>query len=402
MQQIDPQSSPPLTGIKVVDVSRVLAGPYASMLLGDLGADVIKVERPDGGDQTRSWGPPFLKGESTYYLSVNRNKRSITLNLKTPQGREILEKLTTESDVVIQNFRPAAVHKLGLEYEHLRSLNSKLIYCSITGYGETSSWKDRPAYDIALQAESGLMSITGDENGSPVRVGIAVIDIVTAHHAVEGIMAALIARQRTGEGQKLDLSMLDCGVAFMTYMANHYLATGESPQRMGSRHPSIAPYQAFATKDAWIIIAGGSQEIWARLCRALNEPALKEDSRFIDNAKRVENRVELERILGDIFRQRSTKDWLNLLQAHEVPATSVNDLHSVFGLKPLQERNMVQEIHHPKIGMLSLLGSPIKLQTTPASVRLPPPLLGEHTDEVLQHLGYSTDQISAFREQQVI
>ena len=276
--------------MKVLDASRVLAGPFAGMMLGDLGHDVIKVERPGDGDQTRAWGPPWQDGQSAYYLSVNRNKRSLTLNLKSPEGQEIFRRLAAASDVVLENFRAGELDALGLGYDALSRLNPRLVFCSITGYGQTGPWKDRPAYDLALQAESGWMSITGEAGAPPVRVGVAVIDLLTAHYATQAVLSALLEREQTGRGRRIDVSMLDCATASLSYMAQNVLATGRSPERMGSRHPSIVPYQAFATRDGYVVVAAGSQAIWQRLCSAIERPDLASDTRFSDNSKRVVNR----------------------------------------------------------------------------------------------------------------
>ena len=385
--------SGPLAGVVVLDASRVLAGPYAAMWLGDLGAEVIKVERPDTGDQTRAWGPPYTQGESAYYLSINRNKRSLTLNLKHPEGQEIFRRLVQRSDVLIENFRPGTLERYGLGLEALRRLNPRLIHCTITGYGLTGPWRDRPTYDLVLQAESGLMSITGEPDRPPVRVGVAVLDLAAGLMAVQGILAALWARERSGEGQHIEVSMLEAGVSLLTYMAQGYLLTGELPERLGSGHPNIVPYQAFPTQDGYLVVAVGSPEIWTRFCRALGRPDLETDPRFADNPSRVRHRHELEKLLIEIFRQRPTQEWVDLLQAHDVPVTPVNDLAAVFRLPPLVERDFLQKIQHPTLGSLPMLGVPVHFERTPAQIRRHPPRLGEHTEEILQELGYSPEDI---------
>jgi crotonobetainyl-CoA:carnitine CoA-transferase CaiB-like acyl-CoA transferase len=368
------------------------------MWLGDLGAEVIKVERPDTGDQTRAWGPPYVQGESAYYLSINRNKRSLTLNLRRSEGREIFRRLVQRSDILIENFRPSTLERYGLDPEALHELNPRLIHCTITGYGHTGPWKDRPTYDLVLQAESGLMSITGESDRPPVRVGVAVLDLAAGLMAVQGILAALWARERSGEGQHIEVSMLESGVALLTYMAQAYLLTGEIPERLGSGHPNIVPYQAFPTKDGYLVVAVGSPEIWGRFCQALGRPDLETDPRFADNPSRVQHRHELEALLIEIFRQRLTEEWVDLLQAHDVPATPVNDLAAVFQLPPLVERGFLQKIQHPTLGPLPLLGVPIRFERTPAQIRRYPPRLGEHTEGILQELGYTPKEIQRLRE----
>jgi crotonobetainyl-CoA:carnitine CoA-transferase CaiB-like acyl-CoA transferase len=359
------------------------------MMLGDLGHEVIKVERPGEGDQTRAWGPPWQDGESAYYLSVNRNKRSLTLNLKAPEGQEIFRRLAAQSDILLENFRAGELDGLGLGYDSLSQLNPRLVFCSITGYGQTGPWKNRPAYDLALQAESGWMSITGEAGAPPVRVGVAVIDLFTAHYAVQAVLSALLERERTGRGRRIDISMLDCAAASLSYMAQNVLATGVSPERMGSRHPSIVPYQAFPTLGGFIVIAAGSQAIWERLCTAIGRPDLATDPRFLDNSKRVVNREALEGILEPVFRSKSTVDWLALLQAHDIPATPVNDVATGLDLPPLRDRGMVGA---------GLIGSPV----APGKDHRRAPRLGEHSDEILRELGYDATSTTRLRSNGVV
>ncbi|HXX94414.1 MAG TPA: CoA transferase [Planctomycetota bacterium] len=357
----------------MLDASRVLAGPYAAMMLGDLGHDVIKVERPGDGDQTRSWGPPWQDGQSAYYLSVNRNKRSVTLNLKSPEGQEIFRKLAAQSDVLLENFRPGELDAWGLGWDAMSRLNPRLVFCSITGYGQTGPWKDRPAYDLALQAETGWMSITGEPGAPPVRVGVAVIDLFTAHFAVQQILSALLDRERTGQGRRIDISMLDAAVASLTYMSQNVKATGEPPGRMGSRHPSIVPYQAFATQDGWMVVAVGSQAIWNRFCPAIGLPDLLSHPDFRDNPLRVQHRGMLEGLLSRIFASRPTAEWLERFREHEVPAAPVNDLRAA-----------------------------VELPARSPAVRLPPPALGEHTGEILRELGFDEAGVSLLRQKGAI
>lgn len=393
---------PPLEGITVIDVSRVLAGPYAAMMLGDLGADVIKVERPDGGDQTRAWGPPHLGDESAYYLSINRNKRSLTLNLKSEQGREIIKQLVKKGDVLIENFRPGGMESFGLGYEDLKQLNPRLIYCSITGYGQTGPWKHRPAYDIILQGEGGLMSITGEEKGEPVRIGVALVDIITSLYTAISVTTALLARERDGQGQKLDLAMYDCEVSTLTYMAFYYFATGLSPRGMGSKHPTIVPYQAFETQDNYLVVGVGSQEIWGRFCKAINQPQLRDDPRFVDNPRRVKYREELEGILDPLFKEKTTQEWMECFTENDIPVTGVNDMEKIFKSEQLAFREMLQSIDHPSIGALKQIGIPMKFERTPGRIHRHPPLLGEHNREILQDLGYSPTEIEEMKNKSII
>jgi len=392
----------PLDGVTVLDASRVLVGPFCTMQLGDLGADVIKVERPETGDQTRHWHPPRYGDaeESAYYMSVNRNKRSITLNLQSEAGREVFRDLASEADVLVENFRVGAMEEWGLDYEDLREDNPGLVYCGLSGYGEWGPDADRPAYDIIMQAEGGLMSITGEDGGAPVRVGVAIADIGAGMYATQAILAALLERELgDGTGQKLDVSLLDGQVAWMTYMASNYFATGESPGRMGSKHPTIAPYQAFETADGYVVVACASEHIWPRLCEALDRPDLADDPRFESNADRVENRAELDAVLDAVFAEMATDEALDLLADHDVPASDVKDMEAVFDNPQVEARGMHRSIDHPTAGEVEMPGSPMHFSRTPTSVRQHPPRLGEHTDEVLREYGYADEDIERLREE---
>lgn len=376
----------PLQGIRVLDLSRVLAGPYCTMVLGDLGADVIKVEPPEG-DETRGWGPPFAGGESAYYLCVNRNKRDIVINLKTDEGKKILRDLALQSDVFVENFRPGALGKFGLDYETLHELNRQLIYCSITGFGQTGSMKDKPGYDFMIQALGGLMSITGEPEGEPMKTGVAVVDLFAGQNAIIAILAALQARTLTGNGQHLDISLFDSQLGWLANVASNYLISGQLPKRYGNAHPNIVPYQSFEASDGWFAIAVGNDRQFARLCELLGRPELGLNEKFSANAARVQNREELIPILVSIFKTASVSEWLEKLDKAELPCGPINNFEQVFSMPTVQEREMVVKMNHPTIGELPLVSSPLKMSETPVEYRLPPPLMGEHTKEILKELG---------------
>ncbi|MFN8412463.1 MAG: CoA transferase [Anaerolineales bacterium] len=376
----------PLQGIRVLDLSRVLAGPYCTMVLGDLGADVIKVEPPEG-DETRGWGPPFAGGESAYYLCVNRNKRDIVINLKTEEGKKVLRDLALQSDVLVENFRPGTLEKFGLDYETLHELNPKLIYCSITGFGQTGSMKDKPGYDFMIQALGGLMSITGEPEGEPMKTGVAVVDLFAGQNAIIAILAALQARTLTGKGQHLDIALFDSQLGWLANVASNYLISGKLPKRHGNAHPNIVPYQSFQASDGWFAIAVGNDRQFARLSEMLGQPEWGMDARFSTNAARVENREALIPLLVSVFKSASVAEWLRKLDEAEIPCGPINNFEQVFSMQNVQEREMLVKMKHPTIGELPLVGSPLKMSDTPVQYRLPPPLMGEHTDEVLRALG---------------
>jgi crotonobetainyl-CoA:carnitine CoA-transferase CaiB-like acyl-CoA transferase len=395
----------PLDGITVLDASRVLVGPFMTMQLGDLGADVIKIERPGTGDQTRAWHPPTYgeSEESAYYMSVNRNKRSVTLDLSTAAGRDVFRDLAGEADVLVENFRVGTMEEWGLGYQDLREENDGLVYVSLSGYGEWGPDKDRPAYDIMMQAEGGLMSITGMEDGPPVRVGVAIADIGAGMYATQATLAALFERELgDGEGQKVDVSLLDGQVAWMSYMASNYFATGESPGRMGSKHPTIAPYQAFETVDGYVVVAVGSEHIWPRFCRAIGREDLVDDDRFATNADRVENRDALDPLLAEELADFETDELLDRLDEHDVPASDVKNMEQIFANPQVQARGMNESVHHPTAGEVEMAGSPMHFSRTPTEVWGHPPLLGEHTDEVLTEHGYSDEAVDDLYETGVL
>jgi crotonobetainyl-CoA:carnitine CoA-transferase CaiB-like acyl-CoA transferase len=390
----------PLEGITVLDLTRVLSGPYCTMILADMGARVIKIEQPGKGDDTRGWGPPFLNGESAYFLSINRNKESVTLDFKNPEGRAILERLIAKSDVVVENFRPGTLARTGLDYASLAPRHPKLIMCSISGFGQTGPRAHEAGYDAVIQAEGGLMSITGAADGPPYRLGVAIGDIVSGVFAAQGVLLALIARGRTGQGQLVDVGMLDSVAALLTYQAGIYFATGLAPKRIGNRHPTIVPYETFAASDGEFVIAVGNDEQWRRFCTVAG---LEPDQRFATNRQRVTGYDELKPILNQRLRGETRQTWIARLTAAGVPCGSVRDLQEVFSDPQLSAREMIASVDHATIGALQLLGVPVKLSETPGSVRLAPPTLGQHTEAVLRDdLGLSAAQIAALRDHQAI
>lgn len=394
---------PPLKSIRILDLSRSLTGPFCSMILADLGAEVIKVEVPEVGDMTRSWGPPFIGGESAYFLCVNRNKKSMTLNLKTEKGKKILYRLAEKCDVLLENFRPGVTDKLGVNYETIHEINPRMVYCSISGFGQTGPYRDWPAYDIVVQGLGGFMGITGEFDRPPVRVGVAITDILAGAHAAIAILSALIARKTTGKGQWIDVSMLDGAVSWMTYMAANYFATGKVPERMGSAHPNIVPYQCFETKDGkYINIAIGNDRLWTNLCKVLGLKKLAQDPRFATNPKRVKNRNELISMLTKIFSTKIRDEWLEIL-GREIPCGPVYTMDEIFSNPQVLHRGMLVEIDHPVAGKIKQIGIPMKFSETLEEIKAPPPLLGQHTEEILKiFLKLSENEVSQLRKEKVI
>ncbi|HXH09839.1 MAG TPA: CoA transferase [Alphaproteobacteria bacterium] len=390
-----------LAGVKVLDLSRVLAGPYCAMLLADMGAEVLKIEEPEGGDESRTW-PPFAAGEASGYLSMNRNKRDMTLNLKTPAGQEILKRLVATADVLIENFRTGTMAAFGLGYNVLRQLNPRLIYCAISVFGRSGPYQDKVGYEALMQAFSGVMSITGEPEGPPLRCGVSFIDLSTGLMAAYGVMTALFHRERTGKGQQLEVSLFETALSLMSYHAVGYLLGGQVPQRQGSGHPMIVPYQVFRTQDGEIFIAGSNQRLWTLLCQVLRRGDLLQDPRFSSNAERVNHRHIIVPILQEEIRQYPTAELHQMLEKAGVPCAPVNTLDNVLADPQTLARQMVIDVPHPLIPHLKLLGIPIKLDATPGDIRLAPPLKGQHTEEVLRDLGYSTADIERLRAQRAI
>jgi len=400
----------PLENIRVLDLSRAMAGPFCTMMLGDLGAEVIKVELPGSGDESRSWGPPFVgkpygsyPGESAYFISINRNKLGITVNLKSAEGQDIIQRLAAISDVVVENYRTGVLDKMGLGYEDLHKLNSRLVYCSISGYGRTGPFAERPGYDAILQAEGGIMSISGPVEGPPSRVGISIIDISTGMFSSTAILAALRARDITGEGQLVDMSLLDSNVALLANIASNYLIGGKAPHRYGNAHPNLIPYEAFRARDRWFVLGVANDRQWGSMCQVIGYPELRDDPRFVANSDRLANRDVLTKIISDAFITRDADEWLAELEKVGIPCGSINTIPEVFDTPQAQVRNLALEVEHSTASWIKVPGFPYKLSQTPAEVHLPPPLLGEHTEKVLKELlGYSAEDVSHLRERGAI
>lgn len=387
-----------LDGIRILDLSRVLAGPYCTMVLGDLGAEIIKIEQPGIGDDSRAYGP-FIGKESAYFMSLNRGKKSIDLNLKDEADREIFLDLVKQSDVVIENYRPGTMAKLGFEYEDLKKVNPRIIYCAISGFGHSGPYSTRPAYDMIVQAMGGIMSITGEPGQAPVRVGSSIGDITAGIFGAIGILAAVEARHTTGEGQKVDVGMLDCQVAILENAIARYLLSGEVPKPLGSRHPSIAPFQAFPTKDYYVIMSAGNDALWGKLCHVLGTPELIDDPRFVTNNDRNNNIDELCEIINKISVTKTTAEWMDILEKGGLPVGPINTIDRVVNDEQVQARDMIVEVEHPIAGKMKFAGNPIKLSATPGAVDEPAPILGQHKAEVLKELlGWTEEKISEYNK----
>jgi crotonobetainyl-CoA:carnitine CoA-transferase CaiB-like acyl-CoA transferase len=395
----------PLTGLRVLDLTRVLAGPTCTQMLGDLGAEVIKIERPEAGDDTRGFAPPFVPNtkESAYFVGVNRNKKSVTLDIAKPEGQAIIHKLLEHCDILVENFKVGALAKYGLGYEQLAKTHPRLIYCSITGFGQTGPYAPRPGYDALIQAMGGVMSLTGEPNGSPQKVGVPVADLFAGLYGCIGILAAVNHRNNTGQGQQIDIGMLDTHVAWLANQGMNYLATGENPPRLGNQHPNIAPYQEFPTKDGYIILAVGNDPTFERFCRAFGQEALLSDPRFATNPIRVQNRQLVTDTLTPVMKSKTTAEWIEALEALKIGCGPINTLEQVFADPHVKAREMVVEMAHGSGETVQVIANPVKLSATPPSYRSAPPVLGEHTNAVLTDvLKMSTAEIAALKEKGIL
>ncbi|CAK1360358.1 Succinate--hydroxymethylglutarate CoA-transferase [Cercospora beticola] len=412
-----PASDPsnlPLAGIKVLDMTRVLAGPYCTQILGDLGAEVIKVEHPTRGDDTRAWGPPYASykeqstkqgsGESAYFLAVNRNKKSIGLSFQSPSGVEILHKLIKECDVLVENYLPGALAKYNMDYRSVSAVNPKIIYASITGYGQTGPNKNRAGYDVMVEAEMGLMHITGHRDGPPAKVGVAVTDLTTGLYTSNSVMAALLARAKTGKGQHIDVALADCQIATLANIASSCLISGKPDSgRWGTAHPSIVPYKGFKTSDGDILLGGGNDRLFGILCEKIGKPEWVSEARYKTNADRVKVRDELEEKIEAVTKTKTTEEWLGIFEGSGMPYAPINDVKTTLELEHTRERGMVTEVEHPECGPMKLVSPPVKFSDTNPTIRSPPPTLGQHTEEVLTEvLGMKQDEVEALKKQGVV
>ncbi len=394
-------TSLPLEGVRVLDCTQVLAGPFCSQLLADMGADVIKVERPDGGDETRK-GPPYINGWSASFLAVNRNKRGLALDLRRSEGQEVLKALCTKADVLVENFRPGTMQRLGLGYDDLKKVRPELVYCSISGFGQTGPYSSRGGFDLIAQGMSGLMSVTGTPGGPPAKVGVPITDLTAGMYGAHGILSAYIHRLKTGQGQQVDISLMEAGIAYTVWESTVYFATGEIPGPLGSAHRLSAPYRALKTSDGYITIGGAAQALWEKLCHSIGRPELLEDPRFANRGDRKANDDELAALLEETFATKSTEHWMGVLEEVGVPAGPINDLDQVYHDPHVQARHMEVDLEDPEIGLLRNIGIPVKLSGTPGSIRRRGPALGEHTREVLEDGGFTAGEIDSLLEAGVV
>jgi formyl-CoA transferase/CoA:oxalate CoA-transferase len=392
-----------LKGIRIIELSQLAAGPLCSMMLADMGAEVIKIEIPDRGDGLRYWGTPYLGKDSVYFLGLNRNKKSVTLNLKNPKGKEVLFKMLRTADVLIENFRPGTMERLGLGYETVMCINDRIIYCRISGYGQDGPYREYGGYDLIAQGESGLMMVTGEEGDPPTKMGIAVVDYGAGMNAAYGVVVALLTREKTGKGQMIDVSLFDTAIYWMTfYQIGSYIARGKPHKRLRTGHPLATPYEAYKTRDSYITIGCSSDKHWKQFCKVINMNQLTENPLFETNLKRVENRAKLSKILNDVFIQKKAADWLQIFRKAGIPCGPVNTLDKVVSDTQVLHRKMLVEIDHPVAGKIKIPGIPVKLSETPGTIRLPPPILGQHTEEVLLKMGYNRTTIKELKKKHVI
>ncbi len=392
-----------LEGVRVLDLSRIIAGPVCSQILGDMGAEVLKIEQPGAGDDSRTWGPPFKNGESVYFFCINRNKKSVTVDMKDPRGKAIIRGLAKRSDILMENFKPGTLEKLGLGWEVLRQDNPRLIFCSVSGFGQTGPYAERGGYDVIVQAVGGLMGITGHPDGPPVKVGVAMTDICTALYAHGAILAALYERERTGEGQRIDLSLLETQIAALINIASSYLNAGEIPGKWGTAHVNIVPYQAFKMQDGYMIIGAANDRLWVKLCEAIGLAEVGRDPRYATNEQRVQHREEIVRLLENRLGTKTRKEWETILAPVGIPCGPINQMDEVFADPQVQHLQMVLEADHPQTGKIRMVRNPVTFSRTPMDLRQAPPRLGEHTEEVLRDvLGYSTAVVAELRAAGVV
>ena len=392
----------PLTGVRVIDVTQIMAGPFCTMLLGDMGADVIKIEKPDGGDDVRRSGPPFVAGESATFLNIGRNKRSVVIDMKQTEGTEIVRNMARDADILVQNLRPGRLEGFGLGYEDVRAVNPAIVYATITGFGRTGPYKDKPGFDLMAQGYSGIMGVTGHPGQPPVKVSVPITDLNAGLFTAYGILAAYVNRLKTGKGQHVDSSLMEAGVAYTIWESAIYFTSGRLPGPNGSAHQISAPYQALPTSDGYITVGGANQRNWERLCRAIGRAELISDPRFEVNAGRMANRPALEATLGETLKTQPMAHWLSILEAAGVPCGPIYDISQVYADPQVIARDMVVEVEHPTAGTIRNVGIPVKFSETPGNIRRPPPRFGEHTEEVLTEFGYTTGEIDSLRDRGIV